>query len=55
MTRRNTLPRASSPAGVTARVNRRIATYSPKVPKQSASGHFEGRKPGSRNPRKIGR
>lgn len=52
---RNTLPRKSSPKGVNARVERRIATYNPKIPKQSAAGSFEGHKPGSQNPRKVGR
>jgi hypothetical protein len=54
-TRRTPLPRKSSPDGVKARVERRVATFNPKIPKQSAAGYFEGHKPGSRNPRKIGR
>lgn len=48
-TRRNPLPRASSPAGVEARQDRRVAT----VPKNDKKLHYI--KPGSRNPRKVTR
>lgn len=54
-TRRNQLPRKSSPDGVKARQEHRIATFKALIPKQSAVGSFQGHRPGSRNPRKVGR
>lgn len=52
--RRNTLPRASSPKGVEARQQKRIKAFVPDV-KKGGSGSTKCHKPGSRNPRKIGR
>lgn len=48
-TGRNTLPRVSSVEGVEARLEIRQAT----MPKPKHKGEFT--KPGSRNPRKVGR
>jgi hypothetical protein len=48
--RRSTLPRLSSPEGIDARADLRVATM-PKDPK----GGRAYRKPGSRNPRKVSR
>jgi len=52
--RRNTAPRKSSPAGIEARVQARIKGFVPEVHK-GGSGSTRCRKPGSRNPRKVGR
>lgn len=52
--RKGTLPRASSPDGVLKRQERRIKSFNPAIPKGS-HGTTKGHKPGSRNPRKIGR
>ena len=49
--RRDPLPRKSSPAGIKARLERRIALYL-KVPADLSKGY---KRPGSRNPRKVGR
>lgn len=52
--KRNTKPRKSSPRGVEARVTARIKAFSPEV-KKGGSGSTKCHKPGSRNPRKVGR
>jgi hypothetical protein len=55
-TRRNTLPRKSSPDGIQERFERREKTYPSKgVPKGGTWLVTEAHKPGSRNPRKVGR
>jgi hypothetical protein len=56
-TRRNTLPRKSSPKGVEARVERRAKTWPSKGVMKAGGGNtpIECHKPGSRNPRKVGR
>lgn len=48
------LPRKSSPAGISARQERRIRGWTPKIPK-GGSGYCGCRMPGSQNPRKVGR
>ena len=53
--KRNTLPRKSSPKGVEARQERRVATFKPIVMKGGGSGGTKCHKPGSRNHRKVGR
>lgn len=55
--KRNTLPRKSSPKGIEARFERREKHYASKgVMKGGANGMgTEAHKPGSRNPRKVGR
>lgn len=50
--RRNRLPRISSPAGIQARHDQRVATM-PRAPGTKYVGGFT--KPGSMNPRKVGR
>lgn len=52
--RKSTLPRVHSPAGVTARQERRVKGWIPEIPKGS-HGTTRSHKPGSRNPRKVGR
>lgn len=52
--RRNKLPRRSSPAGIAARQELRIRRFTPEIPK-GGSGTNRCRKPGSCNPRKVGR
>lgn len=48
----NQRPRIHSPAGIKVRADRRTATYKPNQ-QDKFSGGF--RKPGSMNPRKVGR
>lgn len=48
------LPRKSSPAGVKARQERRLASFTPEISK-GGSGTNRCRRPGSGNPRKVGR
>lgn len=50
--RLNQRPRVHSPAGIKVRAERRIKTYKPKQ-QDKFSGGFH--KPGSLNPRKVGR
>lgn len=52
--RRPHLRRASSPEGIAQRANARLAAYVPEVPK-GGSGTQHHNKPGSMNPRKVGR
>lgn len=52
--RKNTLPRKSSPKGTEARHEQRLKAFVPEVHK-GGSGSTSCRKPGSRNPRKVGR
>jgi hypothetical protein len=48
------LPRKSSPEGIKARQQRRLKAFVPEIPK-GGSGTNRCRKPGSCNPRKVGR
>lgn len=52
---RNDRPRVHSPAGITSRVAARAATFEPRA--STCEGRFmKGyKRPGSRNPRKVGR
>lgn len=52
--RKGTLPRLSSPKGVAARQERRIKGFTPEI-KKGGAGSTRAHKPGSRNPRKVGR
>jgi hypothetical protein len=52
--RRNTKPRVSSPKGIAARQEARLKAFVPKVEK-GGSGSYRCCKPGSGNPRKVGR
>ena len=50
----NTLPRKSSPKGVAARQAARIKAFVPEI-RKGGSGTTRGHRPGSNNPRKVGR
>jgi hypothetical protein len=53
--KRNLLPRRSGPKGIAARIKRRVASYEPK-PSTCEARFLKGyNKPGSENPRKVGR
>lgn len=53
-TGRNHRPRISSPEGIEARLAARLKAFVPEISK-GGSGSCRCRKPGSRNPRKVGR
>lgn len=53
--KRNDLPRKSSPDGVAKRQERREKAFKPLAPKGGGNGGTKMHKPGSKNPRKVGR
>ncbi len=54
-TARNTLPRKSSPEGIDARLQQRIAARPKLQPPGARPDQYTYHLPGSRNPRKAGR